>query len=62
MSNPFRERERENTLVIHFVTYGTEQQQQQTAETILWEMGVKGHNVVSAVLNGDEIGIPERKP
>lgn len=54
-SNPSRESEREGTLVIHFLAYGTAAQCQKDAETILKEIAVKGYEVVSATYNGKAI-------
>lgn len=54
--------ERENTLTIHFVTYGTKEQAEQTARSILWDLKVKGHNVIHAIHDQEAVPVPEKKP
>lgn len=49
------DREREVSLVVHFATFGNEDQARQASENILRILEVKGCNIISASHNGESI-------
>lgn len=52
---PMEQVQRENTLIVHYSSFGTEAQQYTDAERLLRVLEVKGVAVIQATINGKEV-------